>query len=216
MGGKAGFGMEQGCIWDREKRGIWDRKKTPGFGMGQGWIESSLSRDPGDVWNFSGSSSVLQQLLLVIPGGIRGFSCLWSVGIGNVSSLDLLLTFPWQPRPRRISSGGNKRLEAGKDIPGVLLTGRNSGMEPLRGGSRWIWQEHNSRGMEGTGNWKKRDRDGPRSWAGFGKGEPMGMRWERGFGIYSSGKSQLDPSGSSGTLRAVPGFPFGIIPDHWR
>lgn len=71
---------------------------------------------------------------------------------------------------------------------------------------------------QGTGrgintSWKKRDRDGPRSWAGFGKGEPMGMRQEWGFGIYSSRKSQLDPSSSLGTPRASPGFPFGVVPD---
>ncbi|XP_042635609.1 NADPH oxidase 5 [Catharus ustulatus] len=32
----------------------------------------------------------------------------------------------------------------------------------------------------------------------------------------SSGKSLLDPSGSLGTPQAVPGFPFGIVPDHCR
>lgn len=143
LGGKDGFGVG--------KAGFGMGGKKVGFGMGKSWIWDGTGRDliqsTPRSWGCLEFFGIQFGAPAARPGYSRrdpGVQLLWSVGIGNVSSLDLLLTFPWQPRPRRISSGGNKRLEAGKDIPGVLLTGRNSGMEPLNGGSRWIWQEHNS------------------------------------------------------------------------
>lgn len=89
-------------------------------------------------------------------------------------------------------------MEAGKDIPGVFLTGRNSGMVPSVDGSQveltgaqfprdgWDREKNPIQGLgKGKNNsWEKWDGGGPQGWAGFWERREKGMRWEQGFGIW--------------------------------